>query len=356
VKQKKLDALSLAVDSSDLRDSSLCGVYKGRASCETSEWNVPKNLKDVYDIAHSSHDACALDREGLKCWSLETYDTDIARQAPKDLVNPRSLTIGAYHGCVIDGVSVRCWPRSYMGPGEIHQPTDIKNPRLVVAGAMHTCAVEDDIVRCWGMNDAGQATVPDQLRSTSKPISMLRNLPDLLAAYVYDEKQIFLKQLKTSVFPIITDFDLLTPETRLLVLLTNAWVQRIDSEIFKRDIAPSWSRDLEWLSRYVGNADILAIPKSSQTLSVGLRVIGALLQSIRSSLAYDSQKSIDDITAYIGVAVAKSDLDETVTKEIVDKIIKNDSLLSEIENRPEFGAEQAILNKFCEWLMNHDRK
>lgn len=101
-------------------------------------------LVGVRQIELGSRRNCAIDKNGVICWS--NYSDDTIENLPK-FNNPKDIVVGTKHACVLDDNGVHCWGGS---PGVNEPIPALLNPTQIAAGLSHTCAIDEEGAKCWG--------------------------------------------------------------------------------------------------------------------------------------------------------------------------------------------------------------
>lgn len=180
-----------------LFSSELCAIdgAKGLVCWGSSFLDYPKDLPNPRKIKKWQQEVCVQDDNGVGCWRpryrgtfsyipgwKDAIDFDLApdhkcailqsgkvdcvgfsgrgaTDAPKDLINPKSIATGLDHTCALDDSGVRCW--GFNGSGQASPPAFLPPGVLSLeAGSLHTCAVYADDVQCWGDDEKKQTSVP----------------------------------------------------------------------------------------------------------------------------------------------------------------------------------------------------
>lgn len=119
-------------------------------------------------IASGRNHTCAVTDQGTLCWG----DNSVGQlQAPRDLIQPRLVSVGVTVSCAAHRDGVTCWGDGSWGQTQV--PAQVKQPDVLAAGHRHVCALERGKVYCWGRNDWGETSIPERVqRSSVKSIAI----------------------------------------------------------------------------------------------------------------------------------------------------------------------------------------
>lgn len=110
------------------------------------------------DISARGSRLCVIDNGRVRCFGLN--------YAVPEMTHPTKIAVGFDHACAIAREGVRCWgSNSY---GQLNPPADLNDPSLLSVGVSHSCAVDANGLRCWGSNDDGQLTSSSQIIAPRK--------------------------------------------------------------------------------------------------------------------------------------------------------------------------------------------
>lgn len=146
-----------------------CALDENGVTCwsgpKGKNYTPPESLTDPVMITASARTSCAVDApEGepkhIHCWTAEGKELDYGW--PEDISSIRDFEMGD-HGCMIDDNGITC--RGDNEFGQAVPPQDLVNPLQVSVGQYHTCAIDqtDDgnKVRCWGNPSNDRLIVPE---------------------------------------------------------------------------------------------------------------------------------------------------------------------------------------------------
>lgn len=110
---------------------------------------------DIQQVGLGNGNGCLLSGGTVNCWGI-VDETTI-----KQLVNPRSISVGSEHACALDDIGVRCWGKNTWGATNV---PELKNPKYVIAQQDRSCAIDDSGLHCWGF---GSGNLPDVANPTA---------------------------------------------------------------------------------------------------------------------------------------------------------------------------------------------
>jgi hypothetical protein len=133
------------------------GFKDGRdLSFNSSGTSLPR-FKNPREFKISKGVGCAIDDEGVKCWappSCSYCSQNTFLIVPKDLKNPRHLSISSYGTpsiCVVDDEKVKCWGSSgyHLTRLQLASQDDLKNIKTIVFDDNIACAIDSKRLHCW---------------------------------------------------------------------------------------------------------------------------------------------------------------------------------------------------------------
>jgi hypothetical protein len=108
-------------------------------------------------IAGGVFSTCAIQDSIPICWGLMGQYSGV----PPELVHPFDLGVGENFACALDKQGVKCWgwENSFLQ----QRIPNLSNPVSISVGEKQVCALHDFGYECWGQNDKGQTSVPDEI-------------------------------------------------------------------------------------------------------------------------------------------------------------------------------------------------
>ena len=135
---------------------------------DPTNWNIDPVSPNFIEVGNLHHKVCVIDSGQLKCsndgsfTNVSPSQCSAMRCMTPTLNNVRDISIGWRHACAIDDEQgVVCW--GFNNAGQATVPDNLVNPRQVVAGLVHTCALTDNGVICWGAQLNPEANPPDEI-------------------------------------------------------------------------------------------------------------------------------------------------------------------------------------------------
>jgi hypothetical protein len=133
----------------------------------------PGNVLNPNLIAGGVFSTCAIQDSIPICWGLMGQYLS----APPELDHPFDLGVGENFACALDKQGIKCWgwENSYLQ----QRIPNLSNPVSISVGEKQVCALHDFGYECWGNNDKGQTSVPAEIYLDSD----LDGVPNSLDAF-----------------------------------------------------------------------------------------------------------------------------------------------------------------------------
>ena len=125
------------------------------------DWEVDNGRDPLiadYQVSAGTFHSCALDDNGVSCWSKIdpptqfSINSDVGQIDVPSLENPILISTGYKASCAVDDTGVVCWGK--LADSENDVPNLANPTELAVAtDGSSICAIDDTGVVCWGQNN-----------------------------------------------------------------------------------------------------------------------------------------------------------------------------------------------------------
>lgn len=152
----------------------LCAIYTEADQKKISCWGddsfnqlkAPKNITNPRGLSISYQHACVIADQGIFCWGDNRYGQT---EVPSNLLGVKDVSAGYAHTCALTDSEIRCWGENYYG--QLYPPIELKDVTEISAGGTFTCAIAENEVYCWGRSASNETKVPSNLKNPRHLVS-----------------------------------------------------------------------------------------------------------------------------------------------------------------------------------------